>query len=70
MTDPDAESERAAVLAYIDRLRDVMHESGNHRQATYLAILIHDIGNGAHLDTAPDLRCSARTTAPEGDPSP
>ena len=64
---PAAVAERAAVLAYLALLVDLMTTAGETSRARDVAIIAAGIEIGAHLDTPPDLRCEARTTAPTGE---
>ena len=66
---PAAVAERAAVLAYVERLHDMLARLLHDRPPVIdvLSNLYDAIEAGAHLDTPPDLRCKARTTAPTGE---
>jgi hypothetical protein len=61
---PAAVAERAAVLAYLALLVEMMTTAGETNRARDVAIIAAGIETGAHRDAPPETRCQARTTAP------
>jgi len=59
--------EVAAIVAYVRRVGDLMARVGDNQRSMDMATLADAIESGAHLDTAPEARCEARTTAPTGE---
>ena len=57
----------AAIVAYVRRVGDLMARAGADQRSMDMATMADAIEAGAHLDTAPETRCEARTTAPTGE---